>query len=162
MLFRSDLTIEDTYGFTYFHNIGKVTGKGVEFEIKYNPQKETTLYLNSTLQKSVDTDTGDELTNSPRFLLKGGWAQSIAGIFTFSPECFYETKRITIYNTSTNPLFLTNVSLTSKTIFKYIRVNLKIRNIFNQVYSYPGGYEHVQKTIIQDGRNFSIGVSVQM
>ena len=157
-----DLTIDDNDGLTFFQNIGKVTGRGVEFEIKYNPKKETTLFLNSTLQKSVNTDTGDELTNSPRFLLKGGWAQSIAGMFTFSPECFYETKRTTIYKTSTNPFFLTNVSLTSKTIFKYIRVNLKIRNIFNQEYSYPGGFEHVQKTIIQDGRNFSIGVSVQM
>lgn len=157
-----DLTIDETDGLTYFQNIGKVTGKGVEFELKYNLQKETTLFLNSTLQKSVDTDTGNELTNSPRFILKGGLAQSISGLFTFSPEFFYETKRITIYNTTTNPFFLTNLNLTSKTFFKYVRVNFKIRNIFNREYSYPGGYEHVQKTIIQDGRNFSIGVSVQM
>jgi len=157
-----DLSLDEEDGLAYFQNIGRVCGKGLEFEIKYKPLNETTLFVNSSFQKSVDSDTKNELTNSPRFLLKAGWIQSISDLLTVSPECFFETKRKTFYETTTDPFFLANLNIRSKMLFNHVMVNLKIRNIFNKEYGYPGGYEHAQNSISQNGRNFSFGLKVHL
>ena len=106
---------------------------------KNNPSQKTSLFLNSTMQKSLDLETDHELTNSPRFVLKAGLTQLIADFFTIAPEAHYESKRITVYDTTTNPFFLANLNITSKTLFNHLRLNFKIKNIFDLEYAYPGG-----------------------
>ncbi|MGZ2371674.1 TonB-dependent receptor plug domain-containing protein [Ancylomarina sp. YFZ004] len=157
-----DQTLDEEDGLVYFQNIGRVSGKGLEFEIKYKPQNKTTLFVNGALQKSIDSNSKTKLTNSPKLLLKAGVIQSVTDLFTISPECFFESKRKTIYKTSTDPFFLANLNIRSKMLFNHVMVNFKIRNIFDTEYAYPGGYEHAQHSIIQNGRNFSFGLKVHL
>jgi len=69
-------------------------------------------------------------------------------------QILHESERLTVYGTTAKPFFLANLNLASKPFFKHLRASLLINNLFDIQYAYPGGYEHLQDAIIQDGRNF--------
>ena len=83
-------------------------------------------------------------------------------------ELQYETGRKTVYDTKTQPFLITNLNFRyqpklhkhsdSKDLFN-IGVYLQIRNLFDESYSLPGGLEHFQDALQQDGRNFVFGIS---
>jgi len=52
------------------------------------------------------------------------------------------------------PFFLGNLNFVSKPLFERFRASVLINNVFGVRYAYPGGYEHLQDAIFQDGRNF--------
>ena len=68
----------------------------------------------------------------------------------------YETERITVYKTKTSPFLLTNFRL-SATPSRLQEFNLSaaVNNLFDVKYQNPGGVEHLQPAITQNGRNFS-------
>ncbi len=157
-----DLALDNEDGLVYFQNLGEVRGKGLEVEIKYKPQNKTTLFVNGTIQKSIDLNTKTKLTNSPKLLVKAGVIQSVSDLLTISPECFFESERKTIYGSKTDPFLIANLNLRSKMLFDHVTINCKVRNIFDTNYAYPGGFEHTQRSIIQNGRTFSLGLKVHL
>ncbi|MCF8456657.1 MAG: TonB-dependent receptor [Bacteroidales bacterium] len=158
--------IDPVDSLVFYQNKGEVTGKGIEMELRFKATKNSSGYINCGIQESTELATDSlnkeydkELSNSPFFILKAGWSQTIAGVLIVSPEVFYESGRNTVYDTETDPLFLTNINVSSKTFLKYFRVSGKIRNLFDAEYSIPGGFEHASPSIPQNKRSFTIQLS---
>ena len=139
---------------TEFHNIGRASGYGLEYEFKYkHPVNNTQAFLNFTLQRALDENTGMILTNSPAFMAKSGFILPVSKYLSVIPEFFMETGRRTLAENETANLYLFNLGINSGKFMKHFEVSVKARNLFNRKYYSPGGHEHGQDVLIQDSRN---------
>jgi iron complex outermembrane receptor protein len=149
-----DQVLDQTDGITEFRNIGKATGTGIEYELKYKHRTNTNQgYLNFTLQRSIDTNTEELLSNSPEFMIKSGYALKVVKYISLVPEFYYETGRKTLEGNNTGNIYLFNIGINSVRFLKYFEASLKMKNIFNIKYYTPVGNELVQDKLIQDSRN---------
>lgn len=156
-----DLTLDETDGLTTFTNINEVTGTGIELELRYQMSKRNNGFINMSLQKADDPNSGELLSNSPQILVKSGLVFPISRFLNLSPEFFYGSGRYTIDGKKTGDVYLFNLSVRTIKFLKYFDVSFKARNLFNQKYKYPGGYEHVQDALIQDSRSLFIQLNAQ-
>jgi outer membrane receptor for ferrienterochelin and colicins len=149
-----DQVLDESDGLTTFSNIGKATGTGVEYELRYkHPVSKNQAYLSLSLQKTVDNNSDKTLSNSPSLLVKSGFVLSVSKYINVVPEFFYETGRKTLQGNKTGNVSLFNLGINSGMFLKHFEASLKARNLFNIKYYSPGGYEHVQDELVQDSRN---------
>jgi len=152
-----DQIIDESDGLIVFRNIGKATGTGAEYELKYeHPENKNQAFLNFTLQRTIDNNTNETLSNSPAFLIKSGCVFNVSKYFNVVPEFFYETGRKTLKGNNTGDFYLFNLGINTGKILKYFEASFKARNIFNIKYYSPGGNEHVQDELVQNSRNIYI------
>lgn len=156
-----DQILDESDGLTEFTNIGKVQGTGIETELKYQLKNRGGGYINLSLQKAEDINIHQTLTNSPEVLIKAGWTYPVAKKIFFGPEFFLETGRKTLAGNITDNVFLFNLTLRTAKFLRYFDISFKARNLFNQKYYSPGGYEHTQDALIQDSRNLFIRLNAQ-
>jgi len=145
-------------GLMQFQNIEKVRGTGIEMGLEARLKNGFKGYMNCTYQRSKDALLEQRLSNSPSFIFKLGVSVPLCKHFFASLETFYESGRKTVYDTWTKPYLLTNIHLFSRELFKRLSVSLQVRNLFDVKYWTPGGFEHVQPALLQNGRNFSLKV----
>jgi outer membrane cobalamin receptor len=156
-----DQILDESDGLTQFRNIGKATGSGAEYELKYHSLSNSgNGFLNFTLQRTIDNKTDKILSNSPAFLIKSGYAFPVSKYFSLVPEFFYETGRSTLQGNQTGNVYLFNFGVNSGTFLKHCEASVKARNIFNTRYYFPGGNEHVQDELIQNSRSLYIKLTV--
>lgn len=149
-----DQGLDESDSLSTFRNIGRATGTGAEYEIKYiHPSNNNQAFLNFSLQRTIDDNTTRVLSNSPEFMIKSGIVFSVLKYFYVVPEFFYETGRQTLQGNTTNNVLLFNLGINSHRFLKYFEVSLKARNVFNTSYRVPGGIEHLQDALVQDSRN---------
>jgi len=145
-------TVDPADGLTVFRNIDRVraTGFGVEAERVWSwGARLRASYSNQRVQDA----SGARLTNSPRHLAKlnataplpGGWLRAGA-------ELQYTGSRLTLAG-ETGGYWLGNLNLSADRLAPGLEVSLGLYNLFNQRYADPGGTEHVQDAIRQDGRS---------
>jgi outer membrane receptor for ferrienterochelin and colicin len=152
-----DQTIDESDGLIVFRNIGKATGTGAEYELKYeHPENKNQAFLNFTLQRTIDNNTNETLSNSPAFLIKSGFIFNVSKYFNVVPEFFYETGRKTLKGNKTGDFYLFNLGINTGKFLKYFEASFKARNLFNIKYYSPGANEHVQDELVQDSRNIYI------
>jgi hypothetical protein len=94
-------------------------------------------------------------------MVKSGLVFPLTRFLNFSPEFFYESGRYTLKGNKTGDVYLFNLSVRTIKFLKYFDISLKARNIFNQKYKYPGGYEHIQDALIQDSRSLFVQLNAQ-
>jgi iron complex outermembrane receptor protein len=118
-----------------------------------------TAYANYALQRAVDAVTDERLTNSPAHLGRAGVSMRVLPSLGAAAELRYESGRETIYGTRTDEVLLTNLNLTSARLWQGLHASLRVQNAFDRNYATPGGFEHVQPAIRQDGRTvtFELG-----
>jgi iron complex outermembrane receptor protein len=142
-------------------NITAARARGIEIEMR-GTSAALTGYASYSHQDAED-DRGNWLTNSPRHLAKAGvvlpvWSHLRCGI-----ESQYETSRLTVYGTETDPFLVVNLNLA--TAFHPFNTrttaSLLVRNLFDERYETPGGFEHTQSGIEQDGRAFIVGLETR-
>jgi iron complex outermembrane receptor protein len=149
-----DQVMDESDSLSTFRNIGRATGTGAEYELRYiHPSNNNMAFLNFSVQRTIDDNTSKVLSNSPEFMIKSGIVFSVSKYFNVVPEIFYETGRQTLQGNMTNDIFLFNLGINSHRFLKYFEVSLKARNVFNTVYKVPGGIEHRQDALVQDSRN---------
>lgn len=141
-----------------FQNTEKVRGQGIEIGLEARLKNGVRGYMNCTYQRCINVLLDQRLTNSPSWLFKLGVTVPFYNHFFASLETFYESGRRTVYDTWTKSFLLTNFHLFSRELFKHLRVSFQVRNLFNVKYWTPGGLEHVQPALLQNGRNFSLKV----
>jgi outer membrane receptor for ferrienterochelin and colicins len=142
-------------------NRDRADAHGVELSLQARPSTRSRGYLNYTYQRAVDA-AGGGLTNSPRHMLKAGAAVDLPWRVTPAGEVRYESSRLTLLGNRTDGFLLANLNLTAhplaregRTGFLHdIEVGFRVENLFNTRYSHPGGTEHVQSAIEQNGRTF--------
>ncbi len=149
-----------------YQNISNVISKGIEAELRLNISG-IKGYASYSFQVSENKDTGEELTNSPAHLVKSGVNFPLTRFVTFGMENFYETERLTVYNTKSDPFWLCNININispfpkaNSNILNGITLAAKINNVFDANYGLPGGFEHIQNLIYQNGRNFTLRLNI--
>jgi outer membrane receptor protein involved in Fe transport len=148
-----------------FRNVASATGRGLEMQLDLVPGGPFSTRATYTVQRTRDGATGERLTNSPEQLATiSGIARSKSGIrsaFTVR----HETPRRTVVGTWTPAFARTDLTLgftpSESTVLAWAKgldASVRMRNVFGTYYSTPGGLEHLQPAIPQDGRVLSLSL----
>jgi outer membrane receptor for ferrienterochelin and colicins len=149
--------IDPADGLIVFRNAEEVKAKGIQLELEGRWKNGIRGRFSYTLQDTEDKETGETLTNSPTHLLKlNGILPILKEKLFLSIEEQYTSRRKTLAGHHTGDAFVTNVTLFSKSFLKGLEMSASIYNLFDQKYSDPGGGEHWQDKIEQDGRTFRV------
>ncbi len=143
-----------------YQNLNNVSATGFEVDLNYSTSSGMRAFLRYSYQYAKDVTLNSHLSNSPKHLLKAGLVYPFFNSFFCATELIYENGRLTVQGTKTEDLFLVNLTLTSNTLFNLVKTSLNIKNLFNTTYKYPGGFEHIQPSITQDGRTFFLQVQI--
>src|SRR6185369_11536566 len=108
-----------------------------------------------------DRKTGIELTNSPRHMAKIELLTPLnfSGV-TAGVDAQYVSGRRTLAGSVAAGQVLTNLSLLAPLAFHRFDLSATVYNLFAIKYGVPGGAEHLQNTIPQDGRSFRAQVTL--
>lgn len=154
-----------------FRNNKNVSVYGMEFDANFRFEFGLMAYFNLSHQVAKD-DEDLYLTNSPKFLLKAGVSESLDCGLLAGADFVYESERITVYNTKTKPFSIINMFLKyspsvcgENSLLGFLNKTkffVKINNLFDVEYKLPGGFEHIQKSLIQYGRVFIFGLELKL
>ena len=146
-------------------NISHAEASGIELSLNFRNENQKSGFISYSLQSGKDGETGSKMSNSPSHLIKAGLVLPLFNKFFVATQFFYESERIAVVGgeadkpAKTKPYTLANMAITSKLLRKHFKLSFKIRNVLNQDYALPGGFEHVMSSIKQDKRNYRIGLS---
>lgn len=139
-----------------YRNTDGIKAKGIEFDLKADQIMNINLYLNGNIQSSEYKDTGEEPSNSPRFIVNFGmniplWRDNLS----LALNSRYVSKRISYDpEISIDSYKVFNLSLSANKILENIDFAVRIYNILNEKYYHLGAGEHKMLGIQQDGRKF--------
>ena len=141
---------------------------GLELTVDGRPSRATTTYFSYSAQFAVDAEGGDRgvwLPNSPRHLVKAGFATDLASRATGAIELRYESSRKTLSGARLDPYLIANLNLTMRPFRGSGRtgpeLGLSLLNLFNTRYAHPGGPQHLETGIGQDGRTFILRLTTR-
>jgi len=149
------LTTDPSDGMNVFENIDRVNAKGIELELEGRFSSRLEGRISYALQDSEDVSTGDTLTNSPRHLAKLNLTTPlVAEYLNGSLEVQYLSTRDTPSGETAGSYTLTNLIFLTHGWKKGASLSLGIFNLLGEDYGDPGGEEHLQAVIPQDGRSY--------
>jgi len=151
-----DQTMDPADDLTQFQNVGAALARGAEVGLTARFGGGLSGYASYAYQKAEDDRSGAELTNSPDQAFKFGVSCPLVGPLRVSGEFLYETGRRTVQDTRTGSYLLSNLTLSADPGRIPVRVLAQVRNLFDADYGTPGGFEHRQAEIGQDGRNYAL------
>jgi iron complex outermembrane receptor protein len=151
-----DPTVDATDSLIQNRNVSRIKARGFEVEFDVRSNVGLSGYTRYTYQYASDVNRNTKLTNSPSHLLRVGLTHPVLDGMRAAIELQFESQRITVYGTTTSPYLLTNLSILGGPMLGQMGCSLLIRNVFNTTYKTPGGFEHRQPAIGQDGRNFTL------
>lgn len=142
-------------------NIGSTHARGIEAEVIARTPAGHTASVSFGAQYGEGIGLRPELVNSPRTIL--GLSTSL----TFLERCEaairarYETGRWTIAGKKTDPFLMVNAFVSVARIGGHVDLCCAVRNVFDVRSAYPGGLEHVQDELVQDGRSLALKANVR-
>ncbi len=156
-----DTVVDEADSMYVNRNLSSASTQGVEFELR-GITGSLAGYASYSYQDGTD-DTGAWLTNSPHHLAKAGVVFPVVRYLRCGLESQYESERLTVYGTETASFLLVNLNLTTAfhPFSTRTTASLLVRNMFDEVYGTPGGFEHAQPAIEQDGRTFILGLETR-
>ena len=143
-------------GVFQFQNVGAALARGAELGFTARLAGGLSGYASYAYQKAKDGPGGAELTNSPDQAFKLGVSCPLIGPLHLSADLLYETGRLTVQDSRTASYFLSNLTLSVDPGQLPVRVLAQVRNLFDVDYGTPGGFQHRQAAIGQDGRNYAV------
>ncbi len=146
-------------GLLVFVNEGQVDTRGVEFEAERKWDDGAQLRASYAWQISRDSASGIELTSSPRHLVKINGSVPVQDKLRSGLELQYTGSRSTLSGATAGGHWLANLTLLGERVAGKIDLSASIYNLFDTRYSDPGGQEHVQDLIAQDGRSYRLKLS---
>jgi outer membrane receptor for ferrienterochelin and colicins len=144
--------IDPADGLLVFQNGDKVIGQGAEFELTQrwkNGMKTTGSYSYTECEYEA---TDDRPANSPRHLAKLRLLIPVIEKKLFAGiETLYRGESRTLAGRSAGGFGLVNLTFTYDDIIKNLDAGLSVYNLLGKHYGYPGGAEHTQDILEQDG-----------
>ena len=70
----------------------------------------------------------------------------------------YESERTTVYETDVDSFLLADLTVTSD-LSERAQLRIQLRNLLDEDYSLPGGWEHTQEALQQRGRDVRVGLN---
>lgn len=142
-------------GALFFENGDMAETKGGSVEVEAKLPKGIKARTSYTLQRTADAITGERFSNSPEHLLK---LNVIVPIYRDKVltgfELQYTSETENLLHQRTAGYLIANWTLFSRELVKGLEASGSIYNIFDNKYAFPGGPEHLQQSIPQDGRTF--------
>ncbi|MCK5835927.1 MAG: TonB-dependent receptor [Desulfobacula sp.] len=166
-----DLILQDESNILQFLNTPMVRSDGGEIQLNSHFKNGITSYLGVGAINTRYYDADVRLDNSPALNVSGGisipiWSKKLY----LSPEFIYVADRkSSLIGQDTESYFLTNLGITTGTLFDKVDISFNIYNLFNERIDVPAGGEHyfydsiaddyTYFDIPQDGRTFRFQLS---
>ena len=144
-------------GMSRYENVEQAEVDGVEAQLSGKWDNGVQFRTSYTRQSALDGDTGAWLVNSPRDMIKTQitapvWSDWLsAGL-----ELLYVSKRATLGGNRTPDAWMLNLTLLSRELAPGLDASVSVYNLLGSDVSVPGGTEHRQDAILQDGRTFRV------
>lgn len=152
---------EDVDGLLTYRNRGAVDGSGVEVELEGRWANGVLVRGSHTLQRSRNPLTGESLTNSPGALFQSSVTVPLARHGASASMNLQAMSRRTTLSGAVAPAYaITNLAVSVPRLRSRLELGASVWNLFNRVYADPGGEEHRQALIPQDGR--VVGVTARI
>ena len=141
----------------YFDNGNLAETKGASVELEAKLPKGIQGRVSYTYQRTLDAVTGERFSNSPEHLTKLNLMvplyedKLVSGL-----ELQYVSETENLRREKTRGYLLANWTLFSRDLVKNLEVSASVYNLFDARYGHPGGPEHLQESIQQDGRTFRL------
>lgn len=159
-----DTRLDEADSLLQFQNVGEVMANGLELEVNARLKVGLQGYLNYAFHSAKDVQLRKKLTNSPSHLFKAGFIYPVLRTVHAAAELSYESGRITVRGTRTDPSVVASINISAEPeisgdsalgqFLNRARLSFGIKNIFDVHYQTPGGFEHLQPAIEQNGRAF--------
>ena len=142
-----------------YANLDQVDIRGVDLALRKRLPLELEGGISYSFQDSRNRNTANPLTNSPRHLGQVNLSVPLLRRKLFaSLDLQYVSRRRTFAGADTAAYVVPNITLYSRNWIQRWEISGSVYNLFNQKYSDPGGQEHLQDRIVQDGRRFRVKV----
>jgi iron complex outermembrane receptor protein len=157
-----DPTVNETDDTQQYRNVSRVRSRGGEVDVAVNWRDGLSTSVGYGFARARNPDLDEPLTNSPAHTLRvlsrarvfGGWSGAV--------DIRYDHERLTVQNTQLDGFWLVGASVSTPELKDLGRVRLTARNLLGAEYATPGGLEHVQAAIAQDGRQVSVQVELRL
>ena len=144
-------------GLLHFVNLVEVEALGAEVALERNWSSGLRARASYNYQDVTDLTTGRWLNNSPRHLARLNVAMPLLAEKIFAGvEIQYASQSLTLAGNRSDDYWVANLTLYSQKLVKGLEVSASLYNVFDQKFGYPGGSEHRQDVISQDGRSFRV------
>jgi len=144
-------------GMEIFRNVDNVRARGLDFELEGKYPCGLLARASYEWQYAENADTGSELSNSPRHLVKANLLVPFYKDKIFGGlELQYSSSVKTLSNHEAHGFALLNATLFSQKIVKGLDVSASVYNLLGTKYGYPGSGEHLQDVIQQNGCSFRL------
>jgi iron complex outermembrane receptor protein len=153
----------DEYGdpLLYFANAGRTTAHGVEMEIERRWRGGFVAELSYVHVRATDRVLEAPLSNSPRHLVRGGLTAPVRALASTASLNLRGTGDRRALDGSTIGGFATADVVTTTTLGNRLELGLGAYNVFDARYGDPGAEEHLQRSIVQDGRTLRVQLTAR-
>ena len=144
-------------GLIMYRNNGNINLQGLELALNKKFASGLEAGGSFSYQDAGNVSGGSPLTNSPHEL-----AQAHLSVPLFHRQAFasmnvqYVSKRMTLAGNYAGGYFLPNLTFFSQKALKGWEVSASFYNVFDERYGDPGGEEHMEDILYQDGRTFRV------
>ena len=140
-----------------FRNLNEVKAEGAEAELEEKWDNGLTGKVSYSFVHAENSATGQTLVNSPQHLVKLNVTVPLIRdkVFLGIQELF-TSRRKTLAGNFAKSYYITNLTLFSQNLLKNLELSASLYNLFDYKYGDPGGNEHVEDVIPQDGRVFRV------
>lgn len=149
-------TLPDT-GLIKLANLGMARAQGVELGLEAKWPGRLQGRTSYSWQRADDADTGSQLANSPSGLFKlnirtpiDRWGTVVGLDVQHTSACK------TLVGAWTDPFTTANVTVSRRSVLRGLDVTASVYNLFDRAYAVPGGPEHLQDLLPQEGRSFRL------
>jgi outer membrane receptor for ferrienterochelin and colicins len=142
-----------------FLNLDSAATRGIEAEVEAKWSTGIASRVAYSFQHATDSRTHLALVNSAKHLATVNLTVPLAGRQAFAGiDLHYVGPVETLTGTFTKGFAVPNLTLTTRE-FHDLTLSARVANLFDNRYGYPGGDEHRQNIIYQDGRTFQVGLT---
>jgi iron complex outermembrane receptor protein len=146
----------DAEGTLYFDNVSRVSAHGAEVELERKYDNGALVRVSYAWQRTVNPDTDEELTASPRQLAKANVGVPLGRWGFLGAELQYQSSVRTLAGNTAGDFTIGNLNFQTTPRKNGFQLEAGVYNLFDTRYAYPGAADHLQDTITQDGRTFRI------
>jgi len=147
---------DDNYQFA---NVGSVRTRGVEGEFTMG-LRSWLLNGSGILQSATDLSNDSDLSNAPSVIFRVGLNGPVRPRVEAALQGRVETGRLTVTGLRTSAVGLIDVGVTYDIASRFSVAGF-LDNALDQEYAHPGGLEHRQDAIVQNGRRWRVQLRVR-
>jgi iron complex outermembrane receptor protein len=155
-----DETLDPVDSMNYFRNLGAVRTTGVESELLAVTKSGLRARLSYCYNNSHDLATGITLSNSPAHIFRLLVGGPLTPWLTGSGFIMHESPRLTLEGPWTPGYWTVDVTAAVMPFPTPLRFEIIVHNLFDTPYFMPGGAELQQASLLQSGRLWSAGLSL--